>query len=346
MKKYIVITVTIFLTFILVSCKKELLNDKSHYERVKINHTVSKFQTMDGKNEVFKRVEMTEEFYIEPKKVITFSLGVADTFNYFGLSKLGIQTFGIPKDQTSLPNMLKEFNDKKYYDVGTLFEPDFSMIELINPDLIILDGRTAKYYEKLKKDYQYINVLDASLTTYEVVEQEKVFNNLSKIFPQIEEELNDFIELFKSKFSLIEEQTRNYSAMLLQLNGKLISAAVSNKGRYGLLYKEFGFKFKKISGLNLENSHGTAEISKESIKKVNPEVIFIMDRNLIVEGVKSDDTFLKEDLLKDVDAIKDNYVYYLNPESWYTISGGINATNNMIDDIMLFISDIDRKSVV
>lgn len=340
MKRKLALIVLFFMTITLVSCKRELENDKIEYKKIELSHQVSKFEKMDGKNEVYKRVLVKEDFYISPKKVITFSLGVADTFKHVGLDNLGIETFGIAKGQNKLPEMLNEYNDSKYYDVGSLFEPDFSMIELINPDLIILDGRSAKYYERIKKDYPYINVLDASLTTYDIEEQEKVYNNLSKIFPHANDVLKKSIEKFKENFSEIKIKTKDFNAMLLQLNGKLISAAVSENGRYNLLYNEFGFKFKSISGVNLENSHGTAEISKESIKEVNPDVIFIMDRNLIVEGVKSDNSFLKDELLKDVTAIKNQNVYYLNPESWYTITGGINATNQMIADINKFITDI------
>lgn len=340
MKKYIGFIIVLIFSVFLISCRRELENDKTNYELVKITHEVSKFDKMDGKNEVYTRVEVTEDFYINPKKVVTFSLGVADTFNVLNLDEIGVEVFGLPKDQTTLPNLIKEFNDKKYYDVGTLFEPDFNMIELINPDLIILDGRTAKFYDKIKKDYPYINVLDASLTTYSLLEQEKVFNNLGKIFTKANIKLNEQIEIFKEKFELIQNLSNNYNAMFLQLNGKLISAATNKNGRYGLLYNEFGFKFKEISGVSLENSHGTAEISKESIREVNPDVIFIMDRNMITEGLASDQSFLKEELLSNVNAIKNGHVYNLNPKSWYTITGGLSATNQMIEDVMNFISNI------
>lgn len=340
MKKILAVITTLILMLTLIGCQRELENDKLEYETTTLTHEVSKFEKMDGQSEVYTRVKVSEEFYINPEKVVTFSLGVADTLNYFGLENLSIKQFGIPKDQISLPKMLDEFNDKKYYDVGTLFEPDFSIIELINPDLIILDGRTSKFYERIKNDYPYINVLDASLTTYHIDEQEIIFNNLGEIFPNIKDELIGKIVDFKNSFSKIKEKTKEYNAMFLQLNGKLISAATSDKGRYGLLYKEFGFNFKNIPGVNLENSHGTAEISRESIKEVNPDVIFMMDRNMITEGLASDKAFLEDEVLSNVTAIKSKYIYDLNPESWYTITGGINATNQMIEDIMYFIEDI------
>lgn len=341
MKKNIFIIVLTFLSFILISCKRELENDKTEYETVTITHKVSKFEKMDGKNEVYKRVDVTEGFYVNPKKVVTFSLGVADTFNYFGLEKLGIEEFGIPKDMQKLPTLLDEFNDKKYKDVGSLFDPDFNVIELINPDLIILDGRSANYYSQIKKDYPYINVLDASLTTYDLLEQETVFNNLSLIFPNIKNELNSIIGEFKNSFNEIKEYSKNYNAMFLQLNGKVISAATNKNGRYKVLYNEFGFNFKDLGGNLSENNHGTAEISIEKIREANPDVIFIMDRNVIVEGKKSDLTFLNESIIKNVEAIKNDDVYQLHPESWYTITGGINATYKMIDDVNSFINKLN-----
>lgn len=342
MKQLFKVAIFILAIIPLASCENKLVNDKENYQTITLTHTVSKFDKMDGENEIYKRVEVSEEFYINPKKVITFSLGVADTFNYLGLNTLGIEVFGLPKDGQPLPEMLKNFNDKKYYDVGTLFEPDFNIIELINPDLIILDGRSAKHYTKIKEKYPYINVLDASLTTYNVDDQEKVFENLGKIFPIIKAGLEELVITFKEKFIEISNETNKYRAMFLQLNGDNLSVGIGKNGRYGLLFNEFGFNESDPNGNKLiENSHGASSIdSIEYINEVNPDVIFLMDRNIITESHSSDETFLKEAALKNVNAIKNNYVYHLQPEAWYTITGGANTTLIMINDIMNFIIDV------
>ncbi len=342
MKQLFKVAIFILAIIPLASCENKLVNDKENYQTITLTHTVSKFDKMDGENEIYKRVEVSEEFYINPKKVITFSLGVADTFNYLGLNTLGIEVFGLPKDGQPLPEMLKNFNDKKYYDVGTLFDPDFNIIELINPDLIILDGRSAKYYSELKEKYPYINVLDASLTTYNIEDQEKIFNNLSGIFTNINNKLIELIEDFKTDFNKIKLVSTQYNAMFLQLNGDKLSVGIGKTGRYGLIFNEFGFKESDPNGNRLsENTHGASSIdSVEYIYEVNPEIIFMMDRNMITENHKSDDAFLREAALRDVKAIKNNYIYYLHPESWYTITGGANATIKMIEDINQFINDL------
>ncbi len=344
MKKVNFIILVLAVVFVLAACNSNLINDKDGYEKVSITHTVSKFDKMDGETEVYKRVEVTEDFYVNPKKVITYSLGVADTLNYLGLETLEIEVFGLPKDGQPLAQMLDKFNDKKYYDVGTLFEPDFNIIELINPDLIILDGRSAKFYNELKTKYPYINVLDASLTTYKLENQARIYNNLSKIFTNAGERLLELITQFEIEFNDIKEVAKNYRAMFLQLNGDKLSVGIGKTGRYGILFNEFGFGESDPNGDKLnENSHGASSIdSVEYIHEVNPEVIFMMDRNVITENHQSDDTFLKEAALKNVDAIKDNYVYYLHPESWYTITGGANATLKMIEDIRQFIDKVNN----
>ena len=340
MRKILLTLVGLIFTISLVACERGLINDKEHYETVELTHNVSKFVKKDGDTEVYEKTLVTEEFYINPKKVLTFSYGVADTLNFLGLEDLGIEKFGLPKG-SSLPKLLSVFNDKKYEDVGTLFIPNYDVIELINPDLIILDGRSANEYEKIKSKYPYINVLDASLTTYTIDAQVKLFDNLSKIFTNAKVKLSNKIIEFKNSFLEINEESNNFNAMFLQLNGKAVSVGIGKTGRYGLIFNEFGFlESDENESIYNENNHGAKEVAIEYIAEVNPEVIFIMDRNLISENQASDRSFLKDPLLANVEAIKAKHVYDLDVESWYTVTGGVNATTQMISDIYKFVQTI------
>ena len=124
----------------------------------------------------------------------------------------------------------------------------------------------------------------------------------------------------------------------MMLNGNKVTYQKGESSRYGVIFREFGFieaagddtKYDEIT------SHGH-EISLEFISDINPEVIFLLDRNLIANSIESDKTFLTEVKLAGVDAIKNDYIFNLNPEAWYTVTGGITATEQMITDIKAFI---------
>lgn len=343
MKKLMFLILTILTSISLISCIEDNNNERTG-ETVSITHTVSKVLSKDEEGNVTNSYfeEVTEDFYINPNRVVTFNLGVADIFLYIGLDELNITKFGIPKDGKPLAPSLKEFNKSKYIDVGTLFIPNYDVLDLFNPELIILDGRTSNLYEDLKIKYPYADVLDLSLTTYEFAKHQQNMINISKIFPNTANTLNDLINEFEQDFTYIQSKTEEYRLMFVQLNGEVISVATGENGRYGLVYKEFGFQVADPDSENKsENNHGTMGANLEYIKLISPEVIFVMDRNMIVNNEPSND-FTKEPLLRDVDAIINNHVYYLEPNSWYTISGGIYATRQMIADVMEFINNIEN----
>lgn len=338
MKKIKLIIITTLLLFILTACNLEGLNDKDNYEVVSITHKVSKFEKMDGENAVYKKVDVTEEFYVNPKKVVTFSWGVADVFNYFGLEKIGIETLGLPTETSNIPNIIKGLNDVNYIDAGTLHIINYDAIDLINPDLIILDGRTASEYDYIKENYPNINVLDASTTSYSLTQQKQIFNNLGKIFTNIKDNLNKEIADFELAFTEISEIAKSKRAMFIMLNGSKISDFSHEQSRYGTLFNEFGFLVARLeNATEITSSHGR-EIGFEAIDEINPEIIFIMDRAFVVEGSNSDKSFLSDPTLSNVSAIKNNLVFDLNAEAWYTVTGGITATKQMIEDVRVFIN--------
>ena len=79
-----------------------------------------------------------------PERVIVFDYGTLDT-----LDKMGVEIIGLPK--SNIPTLLDKFNDDKYKDVETLFEPDFEKIYELKPDVIFISGRQAEVYEELVK---------------------------------------------------------------------------------------------------------------------------------------------------------------------------------------------------
>src|SRR5690554_589776 len=339
MKRIKLLLITTLLLFTLTACNIEEVNDKDDYNKVSVTHLVSKFKTMDGETKVYEKEEVTEEFYINPKKVVTFSWGVADVFNYFGLNKVGIETLGIPNETSNIPNIIKELNDVNTVTAGTLHIINYDVIDLLNPDLIILDGRTASEYEHIKENYPNVNVLDASSTNYSLEQQKSIFNNLGKIFPSIKDGLNEEINEFELAFADISAKAKTFNAMFLMLNGSKLSDFSHEQSRYGSLFNEFGFLVARLeNSTEITGSHGR-EIGFEAINEINPQVIFLMDRASVVEGSSSSDkSFLEDPILSDVYAIKNNLVFYLNAEAWYTVTGGISATKQMIKDVSAFIN--------
>ncbi|AYU54559.1 hypothetical protein CNQ82_03590 [Staphylococcus debuckii] len=58
-----------------------------------------------------------------------------------------------------------------------------------------------------------------------------------------------------------------------------------------------------------------------------------MDRGQLMTGKSSDKQLLKNDVIKNVKAIKDNKVYELDPKLWFYASGSTATTIREIDEL-------------
>ena len=79
--------------------------------------------------------------------------------------------------------------------------------------------------------------------------------------------------------------------------------------------------------------HGQ-QISFEFIAQYNPDNIIVMDRVVITgDQAPPASDLLNNDLIKDVNAFKNNKVFYVDPHVWYVETGGLNSTKHMIEEM-------------
>jgi iron complex transport system substrate-binding protein len=78
--------------------------------------------------------------------------------------------------------------------------------------------------------------------------------------------------------------------------------------------------------------HGNP-ISSEFIGKVNPDILFIVDRSAVVANDRLDKSEVENQLVRQTNAYKNGKIFYLNPEMWYLAGGGITSVNAMIDEV-------------
>ena len=101
-----------------------------------------------------------------PKRVVVFDYGLLDI-----VDAVGGNVVGVVKD--NLPQSLKKFSDKKYTNIGTLFEPNYETLIKLKPDLILISGRQEKVYKELNK---------IAPTIYLTVDGPTYMNDLKKKF--------------------------------------------------------------------------------------------------------------------------------------------------------------------
>ncbi|MFA5478028.1 MAG: ABC transporter substrate-binding protein [Bacteroidales bacterium] len=299
--------------------------DGSEYEKVAITHHVM----ID--NEVRA---ITEEFRVNPEWVAFFNLGALDILDYVGFNETGIKGIGMPTASTVTPELEKYRSSAT--NVGTLHIPDPNALDLFMPDLIILDGRSRAYYSELKTAYPMTDILDITNSSYNLELQRESIATLAKLFPQLESKFDNALNEIETRLDAIKDVSQEYEAVFLMSNEKSLSIYGKN-GRYGSLYKEFGFKEAVV--IAEEPTHGQS-IEVDYLVDVQPEVIFVMDRTIAAGGESGLDDLLSGPVFSALNAVKNNLVFELEAKAWYLVTGGISSTLQMIKDVEVFVNQV------
>ena len=256
-----------------------------------------------------------------PERIIVFDYATLDS-----LDEMGIEVLGLPK--SNIPEYLNKFNDEKYEDVGTLFEPDFEKIYELNPDVIFISGRQLELYEELNEIAPTV-FLQVDGAKY----MESVTNNL-KILGQLfdrEEFVEEQLSGINSSINEIKEKVTEESLNALVVMANDTSISAFGKGsRFGMVHEEFGFE---PADPDLEVANHGNSITFEYILEKNPDYIFIIDRSATVGGNVTAKELFDNELIKETDAYKNGRIVYLTSQVWYVASGGLQGTNIMIEDI-------------
>ena len=254
-----------------------------------------------------------------PDKVVVFDYGVADI-----LHNMDVEIVGLAKGE-KLPELLSYYDDKKYANVGGLKEPDFEAIKALNPDFIIISGRQADMIEDFQEIAPTIN-LGTDGTNYLASFKSNV-ESLGKIFDK-EDKVSELVSDIETKIADLNKTIteKGISAITVLTNEGNLSV-FSGESRFGIIYNELGFTNPDS---NIEASNHGQQVSFEYFLEHDAEYIFVVDRGTVTGG---ESTSLDNDIIKNTNAYKNDKIVNLSADVWYTIAGGIDSTNTMIDEI-------------
>ncbi len=263
----------------------------------------------------------TEKFSKTPEKVVVFDAGALDTLDKLGLEKVvkGAAT-------KNLPTYLQKYQDVP--SAGGIKEPDLEKINAMQPDLILISGRQADFYEDLKAiaPTLYVGIdntrpMDSMKENVEMLGE--IFNVKEKA-SQAYEGLLAQAEAVKKK---VEEKSGK-ALILLTNEGQL--SAYGKGSRFGLIHDVFGFT--PVDETIEASTHGQ-NVSYEYVLEKNPDYIFVIDRTKAIGGDDSNQPFSENPLVKKTKASQDNHVIFLDPELWYLSGGGLESFDLMTKEI-------------
>lgn len=295
------------LILLMMSCKNEIKNKAQVGKKdlVQVNHEL-------GNSNVPK----------EPQKVYVFDMGSLET-----LADLGISVAGIPKD--FVPTHLKSYLENTHVvDVGSILQPNLEKLSTENADLIIISSLHASDYKALTSIAPTVSLgVDSRNYTASVLKNLATIGNIFGV----SEITDQKIALLKADLEAAKKiiAPSQKKIMLLMYNSGAFST-FGPQARYSFVFNDLQAK----SAANTEDTstHGTV-ISSEYISKANPDILFIIDRNEIMDGVKTNPKDVENALIQKTKAYKNKQIYYLDPNIWYISGGGTYSMKHMITDI-------------
>lgn len=259
-----------------------------------------------------------------PRRVVVYDLGALDA-----MQALGIPVAGVPKAQ--FPAYMAGYADARYTVAGSLFEPDYDALSRLQPDLVIVGGRSASKYEALSK---IAPTLDFSVKA-------------SQLLQDVERNVGQLAQLFGKQAqgqALVERMQREVGT-LRQLAGQaapgLLLMAVNDRvmpqapgSRFGFLFDVFG-AHSALTAQQLP-ARGTAYTFAD-VARLNPQWIYVIDRNTATGSAAGGGAIVPSQQVFDHAQIhgtvagQKGQVVFLDPKGWYLMgSTGPTALLNNV----------------
>ncbi|MGI6854421.1 siderophore ABC transporter substrate-binding protein [Mesorhizobium sp. 1B3] len=256
-----------------------------------------------------------------PKKVVVFDLATLDT-----LDALGVEIAGVPN--AKFPAYLSKYSGDAYAKVGSLFEPDLEAINGLQPDLVIVGGRSSAKYDAVAAVAPTID-LTVDPGNF-VASAKKNVDTLAVLFGKEAGAREKLTELDEAIAETREAAASAGKGLIVLTTGGKMSA-YGPGSRFGVLYSDYGVTPAR-EDLKISN-HGHAA-SFELILETNPDWLFVIDRDAAVgrEG-QSAAQYLDNELVAQTTAWKNGQVVYLNPANWYLIGAGLQAMQQNAEQI-------------
>ena len=254
---------------------------------------------------------------------MTFDLGAADTIRALGFEK---NIVGMPTK--TVPTYLKDLAGK-VKNVGSMVEPDLEALAALEPDLIIASPRTQKFVDKFNEIAPTV-LFQASKDDYWTSTKANI-ESLASAFGETgtQKAKEELAKLDKSIQEVATKMKALTKALAILLNeGKM--AAFGAQSRFSFLYQTLKFK---PTDTQFEDSRHGQEVSFESVKEINPDILFVINRTLAIGGDNSsNDGVLENALIAETPAAKNGKIIQLTPDLWYLSGGGLESTKLMIED--------------
>lgn len=256
-----------------------------------------------------------------PRTIVVFDVATLDTLDHWGVAAAGVPT-------GRYPAYLARYDSGEITRVGTLFEPDYEAVNALRPDLIIVAGRSAAKYAELSRIAPTVD-LTVDQNDY-VASSLRNIATLGLIFDKQEEAARDTAEIRRKIAALrVWTATAGDALVVLTTGGRM--SAYGPGSRFGVLHSEFGFAPARP---NLEVSNHGEGVNAEFVLETDPDWLMVVDRDAATaQGSVAARQVMNNELIARTKAARNGRVVYLDPMSWYIVTGGVRSLETIVDQL-------------
>lgn len=255
-----------------------------------------------------------------PATVAVYDIAAIDT-----LMSLGVKPDGIP-DKLYLPELADVAKGAAV--VGTLFEPDLEALNALEPDLVIVGGRSSTQVEATSR---VAPTIDMTMTGDDLLAEAKArLAAYGDLFAKAGEAADAARGLDTAVEAARQAVKGKGKALILMTNGPKITA-YGPGSRFGWLHKALDLE-PAVTDVETA-THGEA-VSFEFISKANPDWLLVLDRAAAIgSGEQGAKATLDNELVARTTAWKTGQVVYLPAADFYIAAGGLQATRRVLATI-------------
>ena len=304
------------------------------------------------------------EVPFDPQRIAILELASLDI-----LDSLGVGDRVVGMASTSIDYLSAYSENTDLVPLGTIKEANLEAVMECEPDVIFIGGRLSSMYDDLSQIAPVVFLqTDTAADGKGVIES--VRDNATTIASMfgLEDEIASKMEAFDQRITALQEFAAGKTAVVGMCTSGSFNV-LGNDGRCSIIGREIGFDNVAAGAAAEQSGHGgkpestseqgndqgesqsegksgeaiaavTAthgnEASFETIVSLDPDYIFVMDRDAAIgtEGAQLAREIMDNELVQSMRAAQDDHIVYLeHPNVWYTAEGGITALDYMLTDL-------------
>ena len=260
-----------------------------------------------------------------PTRVVLTSHAAADTLDELDLED---RVVGLPKTGV-FPDALDAYAGDEYTDIGSLKEPKMDVIAELGPDLILFGGRTRAMEAEFAKVADQVIAGDPD-TAETIASNRAKVEEIAGLFGARDEAAEKLDEIDGKVAETRAKAEKAGTALVLMTSGGKVTAYGPGT-RFDIIFNELGMT--PAGDVQTEGSHG-APLSWEQIAELNPDHVFVIDRDAAIgaEG-EAATALLDNPVFNRTSAAQNDNVHMLDGQNWYLVGGGLGVLDAMIAEI-------------